>query len=191
MWLLITGPSDDNNPYRDNIRNAYFKYRKVALHAAFEVLHNQDDAEEVMQETFTRIIQCSEKPFHDGWTEDSLRGFIYRVAQHLALDRAKHKSVARETFLDDSSTIESKDGELARVELSEAGEIGVKALQLLSHEAQTIVGLYIYRELTVSEIATVLNKSVWAVDKALSRALKRMKKYMDSHHIDLDDYVGR
>lgn len=191
MWLLITGPSDDNNPYRENIRDAYFKYRKVALHAAYQVLRNQDDAEEIMQETFSRIIQCPEKPFCDGWTDDSLRGYIYRVAQHLALDRAKHKSVAREDFINNPDLIEAADGKPTRVELSEAGEIGIRALQLLSHEAQTIVGLYIYRELTVSEIAAILNKSVWAVDKALSRALKRMKKYMDSHHIDLDDYVGR
>ncbi len=191
MWFLITGPSDDNNPYKDNIRNAYFKYRKVALHAAFEVLHSQDEAEEIMQETFKRIIQFPEKPFCEGWTEDSLKGYIYCVGQRLALDRARHRSVISEEPSEDLDTYKKDNADHTHIELSEAGEIGLKAMKTLTPEAQTIVGLYIYRELTVSEIAAVLHKSVWAVNKALSRALKRLKKYMDSHHINLDDYLGR
>ena len=55
MWILLTGPSDEQNPYTNKVRDAYHKYMGLATLAANRILHNLEDARDAAMQAFVRV----------------------------------------------------------------------------------------------------------------------------------------
>lgn len=140
---------------------------------ALRLTGSSADAEELVQETFTRAFAARE-PMREG---SNVRAWLYRILRNAHIDalrrrRANPVGLAREgDELDDASVdgeLLRDDRELDRLRGLVAAEIE-RALDSLSADARTVV-LLDHEGLSEAELAEVLGCAIGTVKSRLSRA---------------------
>ncbi len=127
----------------------------------------REDAEDVMQEVFLRLVR--KKPeFRD---DEHCRAWLLRVAANCAKDL--FRCAWRR------NTVEM-DEELPSPEPEEEGMLA--AVLELPESYRIPIHLFYYEELSVAEIAAILGKSEGAVRTRLSRARELLRARMKGEH---------
>ncbi len=170
------------------------RYRERILHAAFAIVHNQQDALEISQDCFVRIYANLHK-FQPG---THFFTWAYRIVRNLAIDRYRRKKTAGEVEFDnDYQRNFSRPEEVlppslginpekvyARAELRD--QI-TKALDSLSEKHRTIIVLREVDGLQYDEIAEVLGIPEGTVMSRLFHARSHLqaalKDYLDCSDI--------
>lgn len=139
---------------------------------------NRQDAEDLTQEVFLRILRRGEEP-PEGYEEL----FIFKVAANLLKDRARQAGVRRPA---DHFPIEGREGaEVSpaliedlgpeRVLLSqEALATALRALEALGDRTRDIFVLYRLEKMKQREIAALYGISVSSVEKYVARASEHL-----------------
>ena len=155
----------------DAFANYYLGYGDSLMKFLVRMLRNEDDASEIMQETFALLWERRE-------TLDphaSLNGFVMGIARHLAMDmfREKRKAIeVTELHLVRSEYSDFADDEIIATELSLLIEIA-----LVSMPAQRRKVFEMKREegMTYNEIAKRLNITCGTVKTHMVLALKDIR----------------
>ncbi len=162
-------------------------YSTPIYRLALKVLDDQQDAEEVLQETFIKAFQ------HLGTFEgrSSLSTWLYRIAVNEALMMGRRRRP--DTISTDEET-QTDDGELKPLEIVDWHNLPEQ--ELLSNETQAMLDKAISRlpetlrvvfllrdiqDLSVRETAEALNLSETAVKTRLLRARLRLREYLSSY----------
>ncbi|OGZ33142.1 MAG: hypothetical protein A2V69_01855 [Candidatus Portnoybacteria bacterium RBG_13_40_8] len=134
-------------------------------------------AEDLSSESFLRIWEYLKEQERE--IEESFRGLLYRVARNLIVDYYKRKS-SQEILIDDDFK-EFLEGHLIGDDLrvSEDVEEVHRALVKIKEEYQDVIIWYYVDELSVPEIAKIMDKSQGAVRVLIHRALKTLKDHLE------------
>lgn len=184
MWILLTGPSDEQNPYTNKVRDAYHKYMGLATLAANRILHNLDDARDAAMQAFVRVLEHPEKVF-DGRSDEHIKNYIVIIARNTALNMAKHNHVIPTVPLEDDAKTDSSSTD-AKLE---AKALARNIIASLSKTERRILSLEIIYGESIQEIADDLQKTPWAVRKQRSRTIKRIKDYCYHQNINPLEYI--
>jgi len=148
---------------------------------ANKFLDDPEEAQEIVQEVFTKIWEGR----NDIDPEDSLRSYIFKIAQNLSLNKLRRKKVeSRYTEIYKLVYIEQQEfsvhESLMAMELEEniANSIGK-----LPAECRKIFELSRIEGLKYREIADTLHLSVKTVEAQMSKALRSLR-------IELSDYLS-
>jgi RNA polymerase sigma-70 factor (ECF subfamily) len=133
------------------------RYQRRVVGVALAVVHNQDDAIELAQETFIRAFENLSK-FE---SRSSFSTWLYRIAANLAIDfwrrEGRHLVLHGEDADNEISRLPSAHGdsfkEVSRSELSERLK---KALEQLTPEHRAVILLREVEGLSYDEISDVL-----------------------------------
>jgi RNA polymerase sigma-70 factor, ECF subfamily len=133
------------------------RYQRRVVGVALAVVHNQDDAIELAQETFIRAFENLSK-FE---SRSSFSTWLYRIAANLAIDfwrrEGRHVVLHGEDADNEISRLPSAQGdsfkEVSRSELSERLK---KALEQLTPEHRAVILLREVEGLSYDEISDVL-----------------------------------
>lgn len=131
---------------------------------ALSVTGNRHDAEDVMQDTFLRVVR-SIGTYTPG---DGGRAWVLTVARNIALDTVRRRRVS--VPLEDGEP--SDDGSLGEALGREAA---FEMLQTVGEPDRTIVMLRVLTGLRNREVAAVVGMTPDAVQKRYRRALERLK----------------
>jgi RNA polymerase sigma-70 factor, ECF subfamily len=134
-------------------------------------LNSRDDADDVLQETFTRLARTRRKL---GRVEN-LRAYVFTVARNEAFrsvrrrsrDRVRWISLAAEGLFDEAVSDDCHARETA--------ELVAAALARLKSELREVVELKAYAGLTLAEIAVVTGKPQGTIATRYRTALSRMR----------------
>jgi len=150
---------------------------------------SKDEAEDITSNTFLRVW----KSFKNEETKKdfkSIRGYLYKVARNLVIDHYRKKGAENKTDNETTSkkvpfeNIVLKDKEIRADEravlASEIGEIK-EALSRLNEDYQNVIIWYYLDELTIPEIADLLNKPETSVRVLIHRALNSLKKELNKN----------
>lgn len=176
QWKLQTKDPDVFGRFYDlYVERVYrFIYFKVS---------SQEEAEDLTAETFLKVWQH----LVDGKKIEHLNAFVYQIARNVVIDwyrkRASHKTVDMEdedlaAIPDDApSVVETTIRKFDAEQLE-------KYLRQLKEEYRDIIILKYLDELSVEEIATVLDKSRGNVRVLAHRALVTLRQLIekDNHH---------
>ncbi|MBA3317564.1 MAG: sigma-70 family RNA polymerase sigma factor [Gemmatimonadales bacterium] len=141
------------------------------------MLQDQDEAEEVVMETFRTVWQ-NVSPAGEGYA--GLMPYLIRVARHRAIDRlrSRRRQVRKLAAL----AVESEQQSVGPVEPDEAGHPGWQvhtqvhsALESLPVDQRTAVRLAYFEGLTQSEIAAQLGIPLGTVKTRLRLAFGRLR----------------
>ena len=138
------------------------RYAGDVFRLAYARTGSRADAEDVMQETFIRLLRARPafaEPEH-------ARAWLLRVAANCANDWFRAPWRRREGPLEDA---------LPAPEEPEPGGV-VEAVLALPAKYRTAVHLYYYEELSVAEIAKITGKSESAVKSRLFRARAMLRE---------------
>lgn len=141
------------------IRSLYQLHRAGIYRFALSILKNPATAEDVLQETFARLLQQDHLPFEPG----KETAWLYRVARNLCYDHLRNQ----------------KKEQPAEFELPVSDDYSyIELIASLTQTEQEILSLKILGNLTHEEIASVMRLTTHGAKKRYERAIRRLRSQM-------------
>ncbi|NUS72443.1 MAG: RNA polymerase sigma-70 factor [Corynebacteriales bacterium] len=151
--------------------NSFTEHRPLAFSIAYNMLGSVSEAEDIVQETFARLLESS-SPI------TSPKAYIAKTATNLSIDHFRSARVRRETYFGEwlPEPLVSDPGPEAHVEEKE--ELSLATLALLENLTPTERAVFVLREVLefdYSEISTFVNKSPENCRQLFARARKHIR----------------
>ncbi len=159
-------------------RQIYDQYRQQVYRLAYRYIRNQQDAEDIMQETFIKAFKNISKLKKSGRT--SFISWLNKITIHTTIEHLR-KSKRRKTHAIEAlheCFAEPQDDSQSPEERAIKYHLLIKlnqALDALSHKQKIIFDLRHSQHLPIAEIADSLKCSQSNVKTQLSRAIIKLK----------------
>ncbi|MFY0653536.1 MAG: RNA polymerase sigma factor [Cyclobacteriaceae bacterium] len=144
------------------------KYQAKVYSYVFYLMHTREDAEEVVQDTFMKAYRS----LHQFRGDASFSTWLIRIAHHNCLSRFRRKvpdRVSLDNVYDDSFSGQETDPS-QELDLNDRKKILARALERLKPEERSVVTMYYFNELSISEVSKVTDLSVSNVKVTLHRS---------------------
>jgi RNA polymerase sigma-70 factor (ECF subfamily) len=175
---------------RKAFEEIYNLYHRRIYNAAYGMLGDPDDAQDVTQDTFIRL--------HDALptlrADEAFSTYIYRIALNLCRDRARRKKRVRFQSMDTPRT--GEEGDVEQMEFPDAGKLPEETLTgdelqrrvreavlTLSDDHKDVIVMHHFQGMEVNDIAGILNVPSGTVKSRLARG-------RDQLHRKLRTYLG-
>ncbi len=140
---------------------------------AWRYLHQNEDAEDVVVETFVRLFHHRQRLRDD----TRIEAWLFTTLANLCHNRHRWRTRHPESSLD-ATVAELPAGAATPGELMERDESGAavrQAIDQLPHDQRTVVLLYHYEHLSYREISAVVGCSERGVETRLYRAKQQLR----------------
>ncbi|MDG2140130.1 MAG: sigma-70 family RNA polymerase sigma factor [Gammaproteobacteria bacterium] len=143
---------------------------------AYRIMGNQSDTNDITQETFIRLWVNAER-----WDpkKSKLTTWLHRIAHNLCIDHLRkcRKNKLSENFEEDIADQElTRDNEIESNELNDKIQDLLIALRTLPESQRSALALCHYSGFSNKEAASIMNISVKALESAISRAKRSLRK---------------
>lgn len=163
-------------------RKIYDQYRRPVYHLAYRYTRSQQDAEDIMQETFIKAFKNISKLKKSGHT--SFQSWLNKITIHTTIEhlrKSKRQQMNALGIMEEYHK-EPPDERQSPEEWAIRSHLLVKlnrALSALSHRQKIIFDLRHKKHLDIAEIADYLSCSQSNVKTQLWRALKKLRMELD------------
>jgi len=162
------------------MKRLYEMNKERILNLGFRYSRNREDAEEILQETFTKaFIALGKNRLKEN---RSFSSWLYRIGINSSIDQVKKSAKFQVEDLSiyqqrqaDYHSSPSPENEVIRAEISQKIDI---VLEQVSAKQRMVFVLKHFQHLKIREIALKLNCSEGAVKKQLFRAIRALKKHL-------------
>ena len=141
-------------------------YSDMLLRCAYSICSNRSDAEDIVQETFVKLIKKNPK-FRD---EEHKKAWLLRVVINLSKDFVKSFWNRNKEHLEDFEELIGSDAIIDNDD-----EIW-SLVDKLPIKYKIVIQLYYHEGLTIKEISSAIGKSVGTTSNRLNRARDLLKK---------------
>ncbi len=148
------------------------KYLQDILNFTLRYLNQRADAEDIAQETFTRLWCKAPVWQNRGYT---VKTWLFRVAYNLCIDELrKQKPVA---FVEAENSVIDESAFTDR-QLANQNNLNIQsaALNEIPERQRTAIALCVYQGLSNKEAALVLGVSIDALESLLARGRRKLKQ---------------
>lgn len=131
------------------------RYKDLVFTLTLRMLKNREEAEEVSQDTFIKVYKSLNKFKGDS----KFSTWIYKVAYNACLDRIKkNKKFLNDVSIDTFTTnqLKSFDNALDNLEIKEREKDIQSCMDLLPSDDCFLLTLYYFEELSLDEIAKIM-----------------------------------
>jgi len=164
---------------RDAFMTAYDAHAEAIFKHCYFRLFNRERAKEIMQDTFLRTWEQMSIKRVD---IKNIRAFLYRIATNLIIDETRKKKtdsldVLREHGFDPSETTE--EAIFNRLDVEQVKDV----LKTMDEKYREVIVMKYIDDLTVKEIAEVLDVSQNVISVRIHRGLKELKRLLSNTRI--------
>ncbi|MEZ4796037.1 MAG: RNA polymerase sigma factor [Flavobacteriaceae bacterium] len=163
------------------------RYKDLVYTLALRMMKHTEEAEEAAQDTFIKVYKSLNK--FKG--ESKFSTWIYRVAYNTCLDRLKKNKRQQNTVEINEYTehqVKTLDNALDNIEAKEREQSIQDCLALLPSEDSFLLTLYYFEELSLEEIAKIVDLKPNNVKVKLFRSRKKLatllRKKLDNETIE-------
>lgn len=151
----------------------YDLYVKRIYRFIYFKVNSVSDSQDITSEVFLKLWQY----LREGKEIKNLNAFIYIVARNLVVDFYRQRRQEALSINDDKAPeiIDGRSDILKEQMVDSDLQATIKGMDRLKDEYKEAIILKYFDELSISEIAEILNKSKGAVRVLLHRALKALK----------------
>ena len=154
-------------------------YRDCIRRYILGMVRNPAEAEDLTQDTFLRAY-CARESLRD---PNAARGWLYRIATHVCLDRLRQRVPQVSLDGDDGARCRDSAASAApsALEIAERAETSAcvqRCLDFLSDRYRAVLLLHEAHGLTADEIAGLLGESPGAIKIRLHRARRKLQELM-------------
>lgn len=140
------------------------------------IVNNISTAEELMEETFFKII--TKKPKFNA--KYSFKTWLYTIGRNVAIDYLRHNAKQSDTAFDDLENYIRDEYDLEKLYIIEERKITVhRALRKLNTEYRQVLWLLYFDGLSNVEAAIVMKKSSRQMKNLVYRAKSALKSELD------------
>nr|WP_319999522.1 RNA polymerase sigma-70 factor [uncultured Draconibacterium sp.] len=156
----------------------FHKYSQKLYHFSFSLLKNEEDAKEIVQETFLRIWS---KRFEIDLGK-SFKSYLFTISYHLIIDRLRLRLKDQEyrNFLRDYFKI-SDFGTSSKIDYEELTQMIDQVIEELPKKRKRIYKLSRKGGMSNNEIAEELGISVKTVENQITLSLRYLKLRLGQH----------
>lgn len=170
-------------PERD-FDSIYNDFSRLVYWAAYGVLSNKEQTEDVTQNVFISVLDNMDKLA--GLDDARLKGWLYRVSVNAALDykrRSRHEVLSDEPVGAEVADVSATPEE----EVAEGDSAAAvrQALRQLDSTYGSVLYMHYFSDMSLAEIAAALDISVGTVKSRLSRGRAMMAKALKSKGVSL------
>ena len=189
MRPLGKAASDDDRPLiervrkgdQDAVRALYERYFDRIYNYVYARLGRAEDAEDLAIDTMTRGLTRLDL-FQDQGVAFS--SWIYRIAHNATIDHYRRHGKVSLVSLEHAPALESADpSELAVEQMS--NEDLHAAIRDLTDEQQQVLILRFFQDLTAAQVASIMGKSVGAVQALQHRALGSLERALQGRAVKI------
>lgn len=152
----------------EDIQHALEEFGNSIYRLSFYMLHSEQDAQDVVQETMIKYMEKS--PDFD--TLEQEKAWLLRVANHICIDILRFRKKERLMDQKDEEMLASR---VDRAGKNEGKEKFIRLIFSLKEKLRNVLYLYYYEEYSTEEIAKILRISNSAVRKRLERGRYLLK----------------
>jgi RNA polymerase sigma factor (sigma-70 family) len=168
-----TGDAVPADPSHRAYVTMLFNRHRVSLQRYLMRLVPPDDAAELMQESYYRLLRHGEMVRIDAMA----RSFLFQTATNLARDyhrrRASHRA-AQHVPIDDEELIEDHLGPDEQLAGEQTRALLERAIAELPPDTRTVFLLNRFRDLTYPQIAEIMSLSARTVARKMAEAIERL-----------------
>ena len=158
------------------------RYSQTVFRVAYRITGNEEDAEEVVQETFLRGYQ----KLADFEGRSNLATWFYRIASNCALDLVRRKKVEAQSRIAEETDPEQGEVQVADIKagpdrLLLSREIEARqqaAMESLTATERTAFVLRHMEDRSTDEIAAALKVAPNAAKQAVFRAVQKLRRHL-------------
>jgi len=155
------------------------RYKHMVFTLAIKILKNHEEAEEVAQDVFIKVYAAL--PTFKGNSKFST--WLYKIAYYRSLDCLKKQQRNLNTRSIDTDTeyhLSDMEDTLASLEASERKLAIKSAIEELPPDDAVVITLHYFEELSLKEIAEIMNIAANTVKVRLFRSRKRLAELLKS-----------
>jgi len=145
------------------------KYESKVYSYVFYLMGNQEDAEEIVQDTFVKAYRS----LHQFRGEASFSTWLIRIAHFGCLTRFRLK-VPKKVDLQEVNMYEGEDKSERILDQKDRKVILTKALERLKPDERSVVTLFYYNDYSLKEITEVTEMTLSNVKILLHRSRKKL-----------------
>ena len=153
------------------------RYKHMVFTLAAKILKNHEEAEEVAQDVFVKAYTALTTFKGDS----KFSTWLYKIAYYRSLDELKKQKRSLNTSSIDSDTeyhLSSMENALDGLETHERKLAIKSAIDELSHDDAVVITLHYFEELSLKEIADIMNIEANTVKVRLFRSRKRLAELL-------------
>lgn len=185
MLALYMSFIDDEDD-RAKFEILYHTYRKRMVLTAYSVLHNKDDAEDAVHDTFIKIAR-NMKSIGDPESDETL-SYVIKATKNNAINLLnKNKRRTEWIKLDDIENMTDEQF-FDKLSLTESYEKIVAAIRSLDDTYRDVMFYHFVKEMKIKDIADLLGKKNSTVHQQLIRGKKKLIEILEK---DLRDSFGK
>lgn len=156
------------------ISEAFEKYRSQVLNYINYRIENYDDSEDLVQDTFVRLLECSKLI-----CEDTIKSFIFSIAHNLVIDylrrRCKKQEIA--SYMMENPVFATSSPETDIV-VNDIKEHEVHRMSLLPSQRKKIYYMNRFMDMSANDISKKLCLSKRTVENHLFISRKEVREYI-------------
>ncbi len=140
------------------------------------IVNNIDVAEDLMEETFFKLI--TKKPKFNA--KYSFKTWLYTIGRNVAIDYLRYNSKQVNASFDEVENNVHDEYDLEKLYIGEERKVAVhRALKKLNDEYRQVLWLIYFEEMTTSEAASVMKKNSRQMRNLVYRAKTALKSELD------------
>ena len=155
------------NISNEQFNEKYILHKPMIYRIAYSYVHSKIDTEDIVQDVFIKYLE-SDQEFQ---TLDNEKYWLIRVTINTSLSFLR-KTWNQRVFLDDEMINRTMDSSPDNNDNNNMFEI----IYHLPHKYKEVIILYYYEDLSINEIANILNITTSNVKKRLERARNIIRK---------------
>jgi len=147
------------------------------------IVGNVQTAEDLAEDTF--VLIGTKKPKDKG--KSSFKTWLYTIGRNVAIDHLRKHSKHIEVSIEDNAELVSDEDAIETEYIKKEQKITVhKAMRKLSSEHQQVLWLIYFEELSSTEAAKIMKKSVRSIESLLYRARKSLRSQLEMEGFDYE-----
>jgi len=136
-----------------------------------------DVAEDLTGQVFMRMLEAVQTG--RGW-RSSFSGWLYRIAHNLVIDHYRRRKRATFVDLEDAAPVQAQTGDPVRSSETQFERERLRsALAKLTDEQAQVISLRFLEDLSIAEVAEMLDKTEGAVKALQYRAVLALRRVME------------
>lgn len=173
MYMSFIDSEDD----REKFEIIYHEYRKRMVSVAYSILHNNEDSEDAVHETFIRIAK-NMKAIDDPRSKKTA-AYVITAAKNNAINLFNKNKRAREhIFTGDIGNL-TDERFFEKMSLTESYKEIVNAVELLNETYRDVMYYHFVCDMKIKDIADLLGEKPSAVQQKLIRGKKKLLEILD------------
>ena len=168
---------------RKLFENLFNTYRKQMVYMAMSIIHNKDDAEDIVHDVFLNIAQRHMSIIKNVKNDKDMRSYLLKATKNKALNRIRDRkkdNVCIDSIIE-FSNVNITDSEFIDKICDESEyEHVLTAIESLDSIYRNSLYYHFVLEIPIQEVSKILNQSISTTKKQLVRGKKRLLALLET-----------